>query len=247
MSGRDLLYKPQITIIPDEDSKAKDLDPKAKTNASTKAQAPVAKGPRELGHVGKSVLEQLQRSGQSAGAAPKAFKHAYFNNDISGVREANFNRTDLKALRGSKEATNLRKVVLPSSGTVDHPEPAVLQGAFDLMGVAEGFTLDLGSLLGRQGAWAKSKTTTLEMIKERMARLESMVEARKAALGRMADGKSNRPITSVTLLQAATAAGSALDQVEDVGSAGTELIQRTAAQATGLHARLAKMFGVKLQ
>lgn len=240
MSGRDLLYKPQITYIPEEESKSVE----AKKVDKPAAKAPV-KGPRDLGQVGGSVLKQMARS-QAAGKA-KAHSHTYFNKDTSGVRGQNLAQSNMQALRGSEEATNLRKVVLPPAIGVEHPEPAVLQGAMDLMGVADGFSSDLASLLGRQGAWAKSKGMTVEMLEERMAQLEAMVEARKAALGRMGKGRSDRAVTSVTLLHAARSAGAALDDVEDVAAAGDELIRETASQADGLHARLAKMFGVKMQ
>ena len=240
MSGRDLLYKPQISYIPEEESKGAE----AKKTNKPAHKAPV-KGPRDLGQVGGSVLKQMARS--AAAGKAQTHNHAYFNKDSSGVRAANLAQSGMKALRGSEEATNLRKVVLPPAIGVDHPEPGVLQGAMDLMGVADGFSSDLASLLGRQGAWAKSKGMTVEMLEARMAQLEEMVEARKAALGRMAEGRSDQPVTSVTVLHAARSAGGALDDVEDVAAAGNDLIRETASQADGLHARLAKMFGVKMQ
>jgi hypothetical protein len=242
--GRDLLYKPQ-TVIPtaDEDTKTKP-GPQQQQQKAEQAKAPV-KGPRDLGQVGQSVLQKLVEA--QATGKPQAHQHAYFNRDSSGVTAANFRQSKAQALRGSEEATNLRKIVIPAAVGIENPEPAVLKGALDLMGVADGFSADLGSMLGRQGAWAKGQGMTVEKIKERQARLEEMIEARKAALGRMADGKSDRPITSTTLLRAASVAGSGLDNVDDVNTAGTELIQRTQAQAQGLHARLAKMFGVKMQ
>lgn len=239
--GRDLLYKPQVTIIPEEDKG--DLKAKKDADAKAKAPAPIKKGPRDLGQVGKSVVMKAATSAETQ----RAHKHAYFNNDISGVRQANFNQGNLKALRGSEEATNLRKIVIPAAHGIDHPEPGVLQGAMDLMGGMEGFSQDLAGLLGRQGAWAKSQNTTVEMIKARMAQLEEMVEARKAALGRMANGVSDRPVTNITVLLAARAAGSGLEGIDDVAAAGTTLIRETASQAQGLHFRLAKMFGVKMQ
>jgi len=240
MSGRDLLYKPQVTYIPEEETKG----PKDKAKSSAdKAKAPV-KGARDLGHVGASVLKQMARAQESG--APKAFKHTYFNNDISGVGNPNLGANRMKALRGSSEAADLRKVVIPGAVGIEHPEPAVLQGAMDLMGAAEGFSNDLASLLGRQGAWAQSKGMTVEILQERLAQLEAMVEARKAALGRMAEGRSDRPVTAVTVLHAAQAAGQGLEGVDDVAAAGTDLVRATADQAQGLHARLAKMFGVKM-
>jgi hypothetical protein len=63
----------------------------------------------------------------------------------------------------------------------------------------------------------------------------------------MAGGRSKLPITSVTLLQAARAAGKALEGVADVASAGTELLRATAAQAEGLHRRIAKVLGIKVK
>ncbi len=242
--GRDLLYKPQpIAYVPEEETKSKKAKDKDVAKAQ-KAKAP-AKGGRDLGQVGQSVLQKMA---QAKAAGPQVHKHAYFNKDVSGVNRVNLNQSNAKALRGNREAADLRKIVIPPAlGGIEHPDPGVLQGAMDLMGVADGFANDLAGLLSRQGAWAKGKGVTVEMIEERMRQLEVMVEARKAALGRMAEGKSDEPITSVTLLQAATAAGGAMEEIEDVASAGSELIQQTSEQALGMHARLAKLFGVKMQ
>ena len=76
-----------------------------------------------------------------------------------------------------------------------------------------------------------------------MAQLEEMVEARKAALQRMAAAR--QPAYSVTVEQAVTANGNALEETEDVVDAGRELVERTAEQAAGMHFRLAKMLGIK--
>lgn len=244
--GRDLLYRPQPVIAPDEESEGGVKKTGQDKNSNKAATIAKARGPRDLGHVGASVMQKLSQA--NAGGGPKAHKHAYFNNDTSGVGRANLGTRNARSLRGSNEATDLRKIVLPQSvAGVEHPEPTVLQGAMDLMGVGADFNTDLTSLIGRQGAWAKSKGMTPERLKERMAQLEEMIEARKAALGKMAEGKSQLPITSKTLLHAAKAGSEGLGELTDLASAGTELIQETASQADGLHARLAKMFGVKLQ
>jgi hypothetical protein len=241
--GRDLLYRPQPLYTPEEEAEGKGKKKSIK-NGVSQAKTKV-RGPRNLGHVGRTVAKQISEANQASGA--KAHKHAYFNNDISGVGRPNLGTHQARSLRGNQEAADLRKVVLPPNVLgIEHPDPGILQGAMDLMGVQEGFAGDLAGLLGRQGAWARSKTMTIELLKEKMRQLEMMVDARKAALGRMAEGKSEQPITSVTLLQAAQSAGTALEQVDDVASAGNDLIQQTSGQAAGLHARMAKMFGVKI-
>ncbi len=232
--GRDLLNRAPAPIVHD-DTKAG----KAKKTKGERNKIGVQKR-RELGQIGQSVRAQITKGTAESGKA--AHKHQYFNNDISGVRQTNFGKSGLKTLRGSEEATNLRKIVIPGAVGVDHPEPAVLQGAMDLMMGEEGFGGSMEGFLGRQGAWAQGKGQTVEKLEERMRQLEEMVALRKMALARMKGGTAD----SVTLSQAASQEGDGL-AVEDVATAGTELINRTARQGDGMHARLSKMFGVKMQ
>lgn len=238
--ARDLLFRPPTPLAKDDEGG----DVKRKAGAKqAKARNPIGTvRKRELGQIGENVRAQIQKGVEST-TGKKAHKHQYFNNDISGVRQANFASKGMQKLRGGNEASDLRKVVLPASCEVDHPEPAVLRGALDLMGGESGFNESLEGLLGRQGAWAQSEGMTVEKLEARMAELESMVEARRAALARMADGKRSVPLTSVTILRAAQENGDS----EDLAGEGTSLIQETSGQAEGMHARLSRMFGVKMQ
>ncbi len=236
--GRDLLYRPPTPIVQEEEGTGV-----KKKSSTAKARNPIARArARELGQIGESVRAQIQKG---TAKSTSAHKHQYFNNDISGVRQANFGTKNMSKLRGGKEATDLRKVVLPASGEVEQPEPGVLKGALDLMGGDSGFAETLEGLLGRQGAWAQSEGMTVDILKARMAELEFMVEARKAALARMGKGKSALAKTSVTILQAESASQN--EPSEDLAGEGTALVRETAGQAEGMHARLSRMFGVKMQ
>ena len=101
----------------------------------------------------------------------------------------------------------------------------------ELMGLSGGFSETLEGLLNRQGAWAKGKGVTVEAIEARLAQLTAMIEARRAALARMKHGRAAKPAASVTIAQAGAAAQRGLDGVDDVRSAGTELVRATSAQA----------------
>ena len=114
-----------------------------------------------------------------------------------------------------------------------------------MMGLDGSLELNLQTLLGRQSGWAHSKGVTVDMILERLKQLQEMVDARKAALKRMLTGRAKTRAQSVTLEQANDAQGEALQQTDDVVTAGAELVQRTSAQAEGMHKRLAKMLGIK--
>jgi len=238
MSGRDLLYKPQVPVIlPDDASGAKKVD-------KTGTGAPRA---RDLGGVpGERPAAPAAKPGRAAPPTrTQAHKAAYFNKDVSGVREVNQRGSTMAALRGSQGATDLRKVVLPPAIGVEHPEPEVLKGAGKLMGLDGGLDLSLEAFLGRQGEWARGKGVTVEMIEARQAMLELMVEARKAALMRMIDVQNRELPRSVTVEQAVSAHGEALDEADDLAAQGRELIGRVAEQAEGMHMRLAKMLGIK--
>ena len=75
-----------------------------------------------------------------------SFKAAYFNKDISGVKETNLAQSNMKALRGAEGATDLRKIVLPPAVGVENPDPVELRAATDLMGLDGSFDLDLETL-----------------------------------------------------------------------------------------------------
>jgi hypothetical protein len=83
------------------------------------------------------------------------------------------------------------------------------------------------------------------MLEERMAQLEEMVGARRAALLRMINVANRELPHSVTVAQAVSARGEALEQSDDLAAEGRELIGRVAEQAEGMHRRLAKMLGIK--
>ena len=239
MSGRDLISKPNVPIaLPEEGSATKP--------AADKVGVKVPRG-RDLGGVpGDTPLRPPPaRAPESGGVEQPAFKAAYFNKDISGVREANLRQSNLAALRGAEGATDLKKVVLPPAIGVETPDPAQIRQASELMGLDGGLEMSLQTFLGRHSGWAHAKGVTVEMILERMKQLEAMVNARKAALARMVHGRAKERAASVTLGRADTAKGRGLEQAEDVVKAGAELVQDTAMQAEGMHKRLAKMLGIK--
>ncbi|MEE8409252.1 MAG: hypothetical protein V3T05_06590 [Myxococcota bacterium] len=241
--GRDLLYKPAVPQqLPDEQSVEK-------AGEAGKAGKLGVKGPsgRDLGGVSDSHVRlpagSTPRVQQVIGA--QAHKAAYFNKDISGLKEVNQRASNMQALRGGQGATDLKKIVLPPAIGIDNPDPEQLAAASALMGLDGSIELDLESLLGRQGAWARGQGVTAEMLLARMQQLEEMVAARKEALRRMNAAGADRVAGSVTVSQASTANGEALDNAEDVVAEGRELVERTAAQAEGMHYRLAKMLGIK--
>jgi len=220
--GRDLLYKPPVPVVqPEEEGKPKT------------GQKPT----RDLGGVGKTFEAP---AGYTAPAKNAAFKAAYFNRDSSAVGTVNLRQSGAQALRGSESAVDLKKVVLPPPIGVASPDPGQLRGATDLMGLDGTYELGLESLLGRQSAWARGKNATREALEARLAQLEQMVEDRRRALARMA-----RTGGSVTVEQAVSKHGRALEDGEDVVEAGRTLVQATAGQAEGMHARIAKMLGIK--
>lgn len=233
MSGRDLLYKPQVPHPLQDEG----------TDQKSKAKGVRA---RDLGGVGDIVPTPVKRP---AGAeprkrteAPKAYKAAYFNQDTSGVRAMNPNQSSAKALRGASEATDLRKIVLPPPPSgIETPDPGVLSSASDMMGLEdlEGFSLE--SLLARQSAFTQSEGITVEILEMRIQQLEAMTRARRTALGRMREAA----LQNATIHQAYHANGKGVEQAEDLAAAGTELVQRTSDQADGMHRRIAKALGIK--
>jgi hypothetical protein len=238
MSGRDLLHKPQVPqVLPDDASGEKKVD-------KTGTKAPRA---RDLGGVPGDEPAMPAPRADRVGPPTRTPAHraAYFNRDTSGVHEVNQRASNMAALRGGQGATDLKKIVLPPAIGVDHPEPEVLRGAGDLIGLDGSLDLSLESFLGRQGQWVRQKGVTVEMLEARMAQLEEMVAARKAALLRMINAPSRELPSSVTVAQAVSAHGEALEESEDLAAEGRELIGRVAEQAEGMHRRLAKMLGIK--
>lgn len=226
--GRDLLYKPPVPVVPDE-SEGTSAEKKKKKKG----------GIRELGRVGADVTRP--RAPPAGGS--RAYQAAYFTQDVSSVRDVNLGQQSMKALRGEKEATDLRQVVLPPSEEVNSPDADILRGASDLMGLDGSFTPDLPNLLSRQGAWAKQPGMTVEQLEARMRELEALVELRKAALARMVDTQSGG--RHPTVVHAVRSAGAGMEAVDDLAQEATALIEATAAPAAGMHGRLAKMLGIK--
>ena len=103
--------------------------------------------------------------------------------------------------------------------------------------------MSIQDLLGRQAGWLQSKGVTVDMIEARMAQLEDMVAARKAALARVASGEQEH--TNVTLVQAMAADGGAMDAGDDLATEATRLVRAVEQEAGGMHVRLAKTLGLK--
>lgn len=238
MSGRDLLYKPQVPILVPEESEG--------GKAGGKKPGMKGQQSRDLGGVGPATPMARQPSG--AGTDPNrmpAHKAAYFNQDISGVREVNHRASTSQAMRGAQGASDLRKVVLPPAMGIETPDPVQLRAAGDLMGLDGSFAIDLQNLLARQHALVRSPGVTVELVRQRIQMLEQLVAMRRAALQRMRQGRSSKRASSVTLEHAELTDGHALEGIEDIASYGAAFVQRTAAQAEGMHQRLAKMLGIK--
>ncbi len=225
MSGRDLLYKPPVPLpAQDDQSGAKPADK--------------AKRVRDLGGVpGETVRSRISTDSTRTAA----YKAAYFNQDISGVHQANPRGKPMRALRGSEGAVDLKKVVLPPAMGVETPNPNELRAAGELMGLGQNLEPSFADLLGRQKGWLTGRGVTVEMIKARLRQLAEMIEARRAALKRML----GRRAQSVTVEQAVGADGAALTKSEDVAGEGSELVRRVSEEAAGMHHRLAKMLGIK--
>ncbi len=233
-----MLYKPATPAVLPEES----------TGSSTGAQRIGGKAPRvrDLGGVEPARVQMpAGHKPRVESATNPAYKAAYFNKDISGVHDVNLAARAQRVLRGAVGATDLRKVVLPPGMGPETPEPAMLRGASDLMGLDGSFELSLASLLGRQGAWARGAGVTVEMLRARLAQLEAMVQARRQALLRMARGRATAASSSVTLEHAHASQGAALEGIDDVVEAGRSLVGRTASQAEGMHRRIAKALGIK--
>ena len=240
--GRDLLYKPQTPLVLPDEEEGGEVKKGKSTDAAKKSQLNKDLRARDLGRVGG---DELLKKFQQAQKKPAAFKNAYFNSDVSSVKDTNFSTSAQQALRGSGNAADLKNVVLPAPLGKDNPDPAELQAAGKLMGLEGDFELSMENLLGRHGQWAQGKGMTLDKLKERMEELERMVELRLYALSRIGQSKSDRDIKNVTVLQAAIAQGEGIENCEDVSTDGRALAETVAEEAEGMHGRLRKTLGLK--
>ena len=229
--GRDLLYKPSVPFqLPDDEEEG--------GKVKKKKQAQQA---RELGRVGTDAKSQLLAQ-RATGAQRAAYNNPYFNQDVSAVRQANFASKPMASLRGDEAASDLRQVVLPAS-VKEAPQPEELSSAGALMGLGLAERVSIQDLLGRQAGWLQGKGVTVDMIEARMAQLEAMVAARKAALARVnSEGPQH---TNVTLVQAIAADGGAMNAGDDLATEATRLVRGVEQEASGMHVRLAKTLGLK--
>jgi hypothetical protein len=250
MTNRDLLHKPIPVIAPDDQAGGKKLPGTPALN-----KLGVQNRAREIGGELDPALPATQepaapaatpRARETAKArGPAAFRAAYFNKDVESTGAVNQRTSSMKALRGDEGASDLKRIVIPQAMGIDTPDPQVLGQAFELMAPHTLEQLDLSSLLARQGAWSKQKGVTAEMIAQRLAQLKQMVQDRLIALQRLAKLSPQRLMRSATLAQAATSEGRAHEDAPNLAEAGRDLVQSTAAQAEGMHTRLAKALGVK--
>lgn len=264
MTNRDLLHKP-IPLSSNEELKADksgappvpQLNKLGVQNRSRDIGGEAGQSKNREPSPTPSTASTSTRVGPKQGKAPPkqpepevstrgpAYRSAYFNRDVASTQEANPRAHPMRALRGDEGATDLKKVVLPPPYGENIPNPEYLQTALELMNVDDLQHLDLGSLLGRQGAWSKAKGVTAEMIKQRLAQLQQMVDARLAALQRIQKLPKKLVAKSATLAQAITQDADTVTQTPDLEASGRELIASTVEQASGLHARLSKVLGVK--
>jgi|MDTC01.2.fsa_nt_gb hypothetical protein len=229
--GRDLLYKPSVPFqLPDDEEEG--------GKVKKKKQAQQA---RELGRVGSDAKSQMLAK-KGAGAQKAAYDNPYFNQDVSALRQANFASKPMASLRGDEAASDLRQVVLPAAAK-EVPQPEELSSVGELMGLGSSERVSIQGLLGRQAGWLQAKGVTVEMIEARMAQLEEMVAARKAALARVAASSGEHG--NVTLVQAMAADGGAMEAGDNLADEATRLVRGVEQEAGGMHVRLAKTLGLK--
>lgn len=235
--SRDLLYKPQVPILlPDEEDQSKKV---GKTDAK-KLDIGV-KGPsgRDIGGTHENTA--------TPGSTGPAFKNPYFTQDTRQVYAPNMRSSTMQALRGGEGVTDLKKVVLPLSPMgIDTPNAAQLRDAGNLMQIEDAsMSQDLASLVSRQGMWAQAKGMTVEMLEARLRHLEQMVADRKLALARFLKLPTERLSQSATLQNGAVTEKHGAQEVDDIASAGTQLVQENLGRADGMHKRIAKTLGIK--
>jgi hypothetical protein len=227
MSGRDLLNKPPVQpVVPEEQAEGK---PDASKNTGPKIRDI---GQEEAAHIIRTALTPTQEK-------TPAYKSAYFSKDTSLVHQVNQRATSMQALRGSEQALDLKKVVLPPPGyDIQTPNPAHLKDTLQKMGSEAVSPPSFIALLSKQGSWAQSEHVTPATLGQKMLQLEAMVRARMAALGRMAllPHTQKHPTLNRTNMAEAS------HNIEE--ESGT-LIQHTAEKAAPMFHRIMKALGVK--
>lgn len=234
--GRDLLYKPPVPIqLPDEEEEGGQVKKAGKTGSTAKHQ--------DVRKTSASALEtQLRQKLNAQQSKGPAFKNSYFNQDVNATQQVNMSTRAMSALRGGEGAADLRQVVLPGAAK-ETPSPDELRSSSELMGLDGDLSTSLQGLLQRQGSFAQGKGVTVEMLEARLAQLEEMVLARKAALARVLQAGNDVPASSSSLVQAASGAGSA--ENIDLAQEGNRLIQAVQQEAGDMHDRLRRTLGLK--
>ena len=241
--GRDLLYKPQTVILPEEDEEdGKDV------KKSGKAAKQQAKQAREVGRglgVDPRIQKQLDAKLQKGARGP-AFKNDYFNKDVSNVGKTNQSTHAMKALRGSEGAADLRNIVLPVLEGEVSASPTELRSAGEMMGLEGDGSTSLEGLLQRQGDWAQNPKNSVEALKSKYEEMERMVQARKEALAKMRD-KAIRVLhlANPTMRQAGASEDLALGDFGDLVGEANTLINAVEGQSVNMHDRLKKTLGIK--
>lgn len=235
MSGRDLLHKPQVPTPVQDDGEEETTDvkrPRCRDLGERRDMVPARVNAPGAGEAARSA------------ARPAAHKAAYFNQDTSGISEVNQNTSGARALRGSHGATDLRSVVLPEARLgIEYPDPAVLGAAAELMGLETLSQTCLENLVTRQSAFAHGPRVTRETLMGRMVELEALVEARRRALQRMGRAQTSRSAIG----RAKGVVEKGLDPDVDLAAEGASLIQGAQEEASGMHWRLAKVLGLKIE
>jgi hypothetical protein len=258
MADRDLINKPLPLVVPEERNPEKKGIPapvlgKLGVQARAREVGGEADAPKDRGTIGppaKGGAGRAPGAGAKAPAAlpqevaPKAFRAAYFNQDVQATLAPNLRARPMAALRGEEGATDLKKVTLPAPAHAA-PEPEQLGMALARMQAQDLTGLGLAGLLSELNTWTRKEGMTAEMIQARQAQLAQMVAERKEALARMSHLTPGHIQRSRTLTQAYLADGDGLTQDEDLQGAADNLVQRTAEQAWGLHTRLLKVMGTK--
>lgn len=191
----------------------------------------------EFLNVAKSYLQQMNGPQKA-----HAYNHEIFN--AVKMDRTNFNQSSAMTMRGDPAILDLKKVTLPSPQGVSSPEPGIIGGAVNKMGLSGQMATDMGSLLGGQASWASQKGMTVAKLKARMAELENQVALRKQALARMGQINPDGLSSSPTLEQASWAMEEGVPDDLDPIESGSLLIETTKDQAERLHYHLAKMLGM---
>ena len=267
MADRDLLNKPLPLVLPEERNlekkglpapvlgklgvqvRARQVGTEADAPADTAARPEVRPedkhkgGPRAPTRGGQP--SQAPAGGGTPAVADKAYKAAYFNQDVQATSAPNLRARPLAALRGEEGAADLKKVVLPPPARDEAPRPEVLGAALERMQPTGAGAPDLPQLLARHNAWTQSEGMTPEKLLARMQELEAMVAARRAALDRMAQLTPGHLSRAQSLAQAFLAQGNDVTGSPTLAEDADALVQKGHDQAEGLHLRLKKVMGIK--